>query len=102
MLSGMPAVEPGVQELGQGGRGESGQVEQAGPFRVEFRRETQGVRHAEARAAREQHADRIAAEPPDDECERARRGPVEPLHVVDGQDDRARPGMEPKGRQHGC
>ena len=82
---GHPA-EPELQQALDGAEAERGQVEAieaiGGPVEAERRR--RGAR----RPLREQEADGLVRQAPCREGEHRRGGPVEPLHVVDGDDER--------------
>ena len=82
---GHPA-EPELQQALDGAEAERGQVEAVeaigGPVEAERRRRRAGG------SLREQQGDRLVGQAPRSEGEHRGGGPVEPLHVVDGDDER--------------
>ena len=94
-------AEPALQEALDGAEAERGQDEVveaiAGRRPVEVERRLRLARGA----LREQQADRLVGQAPGGEAEHRRARPVEPLHVVDGDDEGCRPGQRPQPGQRG-
>ena len=90
------------EHLPQRVEAEGPELEHVEPPGKERARGVQRVAPLGARAHGREQADRLAVEPPERVTQRARRGGVEPLGVVDGEDDRPRRGEPAQRRQHGA
>ena len=94
-------AEPALEEALDGAEAERGQDEVveaiAGRCPVEVERRLRRARGP----LRKQQADRLVGQAPGGEAEHRRARPVEPLHVVDGDDERCRPSQRPQPGQRG-
>ena len=94
-------VESALQEALHGAEAERGKGEALEAIGGGRTVEVQRGRRLPRRAQREQQADAVVRQPPRGEGEHCRRGPVEPLHVVDSHDERRRTGEHPQRGQRG-